>query len=242
MGYIQTQNDTNLFTDRVGCPVSALVYSGAYVSGSACSHNHPNRHSCIRYLLRMVVHSEPTEADINFQGKHADEQLQFYFHQHWIRMLWPLTKLILVNALVLSIGYVLFRVLTIEDDAARRLLLTLFTAFFLITNFEFLVRFYRYLLYVIVVTDKKIHRIKKSLFMLDDHQSMDLWMLQDIFKCQHGIIQNILRFGTLILEAQETIIRIHFAPSVSEKYEKLMHLREQARSKMGYIGGILKRT
>lgn len=157
-------------------------------------------------------------------------------------MLWPLTKLILLNILVLIIGYILFRVLTIEDPTARRLLLTLFTAFFLITNFEFLIRFYRYLLYVIVVTDKKIHRIKKSLFMLDDHQSLDIWMLQDIFKCQHGIIQNILRFGTLILEAQETIIRIHFAPSVSEKYERLMHLREQARAQMGYVGGVLKRA
>jgi len=242
VGYLQTQNDKDLPPNRIGCPLSTMVFVSQHVSDSSFTYNYSDRHCSICNLFRMVVHSDLPEADINFQGKHADEELQFYFHQHWIRMLWPLTKLILINALVLSIGYVLFLVLTIEDAAARRLLLTLFTAFFLITNFEFLIRFYRYLLYVIVVTDKKIHRIKKSLFMLDDHQSMDLWMLQDIFKCQHGLIQNILRFGTLILEAQETIIRIHFAPSVSEKYERLMHLREQARGKMGYIGGILKRS
>jgi len=85
----------------------------------------------------MVVHSDLPEADINFQGKHADEELQFYFHQHWIRMLWPLTKLILLNILVLSIGYILFNVLTIEDATARRLLLTLFTAFFSLQTLSF---------------------------------------------------------------------------------------------------------
>ncbi len=190
----------------------------------------------------MVKDPNLNHADINFQGKHADEELQLYIHQHWIRLVWPVIKLVGWNLMVFILGYIMFGVVLVEDPYTRRWLLTIFTAFFLLANFEFLVRFYRYLLYVIVVTDKKIHRIKKSLFVLDDHQSVDIWMLQDIFKCQHGIVQNILRFGTLILEAQETIIRVHFAPNVSEKYEKLMHLREHARSRMGYIGGILKRT
>ncbi len=83
--------------------------------------------------------------------------------------------------------------------------------------------------------------MKKTLLIFDDHQSIDLWMLQDILKCQHGVIQNVFGFGSLILEAQETVLRIHFVPWVTNKYKRLMSLREQARQRMNYPPGRLKR-
>jgi len=100
---------------------------------------------------------------------------------------------------------------------------------FFLSHADFLVRFYRYFLYIIVVTDNKVHRIKKTLLTIDDHQSVDIWMLQDIYKCQHGIIQNMLHYGSLILEAQDTVLRIHFVPQVAKRYEQLIRLRELAR-------------
>lgn len=59
-------------------------------------------------------------------------------------------------------------------------------------------------------------------------------MLQDINKCQHGIIQNLFGFGSLILEAQDTTLRLHFVPNVNKKYVHLMHLRERARSSLSH--------
>ena len=152
-------------------------------------------------------------------------------------MLWPVVKLLLWNSVIFGIGYSIFFMTFIQDDITRRVALSLLTLFFVLAQFEFLIRFYRYLLYVVVVTDKKIHRIKKTLITTDDHISVDIWMSQDIHKCQNGIIQNILRFGTIILEVQETVMRIHFVPRIVKKYEQIMHLREQARARMGYIGG-----
>jgi len=179
-------------------------------------------------------------SDLDFQGKHAGETFQFQFHQHWIRMVWPVVKLLIWNALIFGIGYSIFYMTFIEDALTRRIALSMLTLFFVLAHFEFLVRFYRYLLYVVVITDKKVHRIKKTLITLDDHLSVDLWMMQDIEKCQKGIIQNILQFGTIILEVQDTVMRLHFVPRIGQKYEKIMYLREHARSKMGYMGGETK--
>lgn len=190
----------------------------------------------------MVIARECSAmSDLDFQGKHAGETFQFQFHQHWIRMLWPIAKLLLWNALLFGIGYSIFFMTFIDDDLTRRTALVLLTVFFVLAHFEFLVRLFRYLLYVVVVTDKKIHRIKKTLITTDDHVSLDLWMTQDIHKCQNGVIQNMFQFGSIILEVQETVMRLHFVPGVVKKYEHIMHLREQARAQMGYFGGTTKR-
>ncbi|HLC76152.1 MAG TPA: hypothetical protein VJB82_03515 [Candidatus Peribacterales bacterium] len=170
-------------------------------------------------------------ADMDFEGQHADEELHFYCYQHSIRLLWPLTKLVAWNVLIAGLGYLTFVPVPIEDPLTRRALLTLFTVFFLFAHIEFLARFYRYFLYVIVATDRKIHRIKKTLLLIDDHQSIDLSMLQDMMKSQHSIIQKLFGFGTITLEAQDSMMRLHFMPHIHETYEMLMHLREVARAK-----------
>lgn len=184
----------------------------------------------------MVIVTSCHLADIDFQGKDAGEEFHLYYHQHWIRLLWPFTKLMAWNALIAGLGSLTFIPFPIEDFVIRRALLTLYTLFFLLAHAEFLARFYRYFLTVIVVTDRKIHRIKKTLFLIDDHQSVDLWMLQDIMKSQHSIIQKLFGFGTITLEAQETILRLHFTPHIHETYDRLVQLRELASIRMSSSG------
>ena len=181
-----------------------------------------------------MVTNTSCPADGIFQGKDANEEFHFSFHQHWIRMLWPICKLLISSALIIGIGYLVLVQIGVESPSLRRGLLVALALLFTISQAEFLSRFYRYFLYVIIVTDKRIHRIKKTLLTVDDHQSMDLWMLQDIYKCQHGILQNMLGYGSLILEAQETMLRLHFVPNVSKKYGQLMRLRERARTSLAY--------
>jgi len=184
----------------------------------------------------MVIVRSCQSADMDFQGRHADEEFHLYYHQHWIRLLWPFTKLAAWNVLIMGIGYLTFVQSPMEDVMTRRMLLTLFTVFFLFAHIEFLARFYRYFLYVVVATDRKIHRIKKTLLLIDDHQSIDLSMLQDMAKSQHSIIQKLFGFGTIILEAQETMMRLHFMPHIHETYDRLMQLRELARTKAPSFG------
>lgn len=178
----------------------------------------------------MVIDHHQTSAELSFQGKDQGETFQFYYHQHAIRLFWPIFRLLLWNILLITVGVMILASNGFGDELSGRTIVILLTFFFLMAHFEFLGRFYNYLLNVIVVTDKRVHRIKKTLLTLDDHESTDLWVLQDIDKHQHGIIQNIFGYGSLILQAQDTEVRIHFTPRISEKYEYITRLREQARA------------
>lgn len=157
------------------------------------------------------------------------ERFQFYFRQHWIRLLGPLAWMIILSIVILGIGYLSFFSVHINDPSSRHAVLLLLFACFMFVHLRFLVRFYAHWLHIIIVTDRKVHRIKKTLLAFDDHQTVDLWTVQDINKRQHGIIQYLFNFGTIVLEAQDTQIRLHFIPHVDRMHQRFSHLREMAR-------------
>ncbi len=189
----------------------------------------------------MVKWLHQYEADMHFQGKHSGETFQFRFYHHWVRLLWPAGKAAIKTAILVGVAWVTFLAVGPEDVISRRVLLELYVILFLLFQFEFLVRLFRYFLRVTVITDRKVHRIEKTLLMVDDHQSVDLWMIQDIDRCQHNIVENVLCYGKITLEAQETILKLHYVPEITEIYEKIMHLREQAREHMTPYSAVRRR-
>lgn len=180
----------------------------------------------------MVAHHHDPAACTDFPGKDPREIFQCSFRQHWIRMLWPLAKMCLLTLIVVIIGVLTFFVVGIEQDIPRHLMLMFLLLFFLTIQFEFLIRFYRYFLYVVVVTDRRVHRIKKTILTTDEHECVDLWVLQEIDKRQRGPVQNLFGFGSLTLEAQDTRMTLHFVPHISKRYDEIMSLREMARISM----------
>ena len=172
------------------------------------------------------------EEELHFQGRDVHEQFQFYFRQHWIRLVKPLLITLFWSVAIATACFIIFVQLGVRDWQSRHGLLIALFAIFAIIHLGFLMRFYTYFLYIIVITDRRVHRIKKTLFSVDDHQTIDIWTFQDIHKWQHGIIQNLLGFGSLILEAQDTVLKIHFVPRIAKIYGYISHLREIAREKM----------
>ena len=166
---------------------------------------------------------------IMFSGKHPEEEFRFYFRQHWIRLVWPSLRVLLCTAVTIVSLLVLFGIVGIDDPGMRHYLFLLIVLFFVSAHIVFLARFYRYFLYVIILTDRRVHRIKRTLLAFDDHQSIDLAAIQDIQKFQHGVVQNLFGFGSIILEAQDTLLRIHFIPRIAKVYEQLLHLHREAR-------------
>lgn len=172
---------------------------------------------------------------IDFPGKDQGEEFQFFFRQHWIRLWRPLRALLLWTLLGVAGLYASSHAFT-GDSAlpVGQIMIVALVVLLVLAELTFLIKFYKYFLYVIIVTDKKIHRIKKTLLTVDDHQSIDLWTLEDISKNQHGVIQNLLGFGTLhlIMQDKDTTMRIHFTPFINKKHELIMRLREHARGRM----------
>lgn len=137
-------------------------------------------------------------------------------------------------------GGIIFLYITVSDDAARHGILLGLYLILATIHIRFLFLVYNYFLYITIITDRKVHRIKKTLFSIDDHQSMDIGTLQDVLKQQHGLIQNMLGFGSLILEAQDSELRLHFVPRISNIHHRLSQIRERAREKgMGKLKTVL---
>lgn len=186
----------------------------------ACDHR-------IDALLFMVNDNSFDGADITFFGKIPGEKLQCYFRQHWARISVPFLRHVAWNAVIVLFAYISFFIIVIDDAPTRHMLLVFFLLWLIGVHAAFLAILYRYFLYVIVITDQRVHRIKKTFLVSDDVQNMDLLMLQDIEKKQHGIVQKILGYGTIVLEARDTVMRLHYVPRIDEKYIMLMHLRGQ---------------
>lgn len=165
-----------------------------------------------------------------FPGKDYDEVFILFFRQHWVRLVPRVLRIGFEVALVAAAAWVTFVGFDLADASTDRLIGAVLTFAFLVTQFELLVVFYHYFLRVTIFSDKKVHRIRKTLLLIDDHRSIDIAMLQDIRKVQHGLLQTLLGYGSLILEAQESQLRLHFVPHVQRKVEILLELRERART------------
>jgi|GEM_PF-714930 len=167
---------------------------------------------------------------ISFPGMDAGEEFRFYFRRHWLKVaryilflaLWMAAFVLLV--IVSGVG-------TQQDDYMRRMILVILCVFFLAPHFFFLVKIYKHFLSIVIVTDKKVHQFRRTLLAVDRHENVDLWVLQDIKKTQRGVLQNILGYGSLALEAQSTQLIAHFTPNINNIYHQIVNLREVARNK-----------
>lgn len=187
----------------------------------------------------MVIFESPV-CDFSFHGKDAREVYQFSFRQHWIRLLWPFVRMLAHSAVVIGGGYFIFFQIGVPDASSRHGLLLGLCFLLALIQWAFLIRFYTYFLYVIIVTDRRIHRIKKTLITVDDHQTIDIWTLQDINKSQRGPIQNLLGFGTILFESQDTVLKLHFIPRVRDVYHRISHIRELARDAYSHGSSAVK--
>jgi hypothetical protein len=168
----------------------------------------------------MVSHS-PVRAD--FQGSDPREMLQFFFRQHWIRLLWPAARTLFWSALIIGAGAVAYGV-----GGAWHPILAALALLFVFCHLQLLARVYRHFLTIIIVTDRKFHHVKRNLLSLNDHHTVDIAMLQDVVRRQSGIVQSVMGYGTVILDVNGKPMRIHFVPHLSDTHEGIMKLRQQA--------------
>lgn len=177
-----------------------------------------------------MVNERPSTGSkhVHFPGMDPAEDFRFYYRRHWLALAQPTRDyflwMVAFFALAIAAG-----VTGMEDDITRRATTIMLCILFIIPNIIFLTKIYKHFLYIVIVTDKKVHQFKRTLLAVDKHESIDLWMLQDVNKSQRGIVQNIFGFGTLFLEAQNSRIKLHWTPRIDHMYDIIVGLREEAR-------------
>ncbi len=134
------------------------------------------------------------------QGIMKNERIQFFFRKHWTHFLKPcffgvaigllvLFAYLLIGAVIMSFGvtflYAFFAFLVI------------ISAIFVINTF--FLQLFNFYFNVIIVTDYRIIVARKTVFLTNDNDAIDLTKIQDIGVVAHGVFRNYLNYGALII-------------------------------------------
>jgi hypothetical protein len=172
--------------------------------------------------------STPADAGIDFPGKEPQEHVRFYFRQHWIRMVGPFVRAFLWTLLLFFtsatrfVGYPL-------DDETRRFILVPLTFFFVFFQMQLVRRWYEYFLHIVIVTDLKVHSMKRKFLLMELERSVDIPTIRDVRREQRGPIQLMFGYGTLLLDTAQGELKIHFVPKISKLQDALVVQREEKR-------------
>ncbi|MBN2087915.1 hypothetical protein JW758_06240 [Candidatus Peregrinibacteria bacterium] len=139
-----------------------------------------------------------TEHD--FKGQLKYENFQFFFRRHWMRFLQPIFFTVPVGLMIIVILFVLGQLVYMVDYVFLR---TFYVFFTMIVSIVFVNTFFlqiiNYYFDLVILTDCRILIIRKTLFLKNNSDAIDLTKIQDIAVESHGILQNYLKYGKLVI-------------------------------------------
>ncbi len=158
------------------------------------------------------------------------EKIQFFFRKHWTHFLKPcvfgvsiglliLFAYLLIGAVIMSFGvtflYSLFAFLVIISS-----IFVINTFFLQLFNFYF---------NVIIVTDCRIIIARKTVFLRNDNDAIDLTKIQDIGVIAHGIFRNYLNYGALIITLSTSAppVVISYVPNPHYYLEQMNRIKRE---------------
>jgi len=153
--------------------------------------------------------------DYDFQGQLKYEHLQFFFRRHWMRFLRPFFSFIPFGLLLFVLFFAAGQFVAVVDAhylSAFYAFLTMLVAIFYIN--AFCLQIIHHFFDLVVVTDCRIVVVRKTAFIKNDSDAIDLTKIQDIGVQSHGVISNYMGYGNLIitLSTSSPPVVVHYVP------------------------------
>lgn len=165
----------------------------------------------------------------NFKGQHGDENLMVFFRKHWV----VLAKDFLyfgVFVIIVAIAILQFKNIQNVLRGNGEMELLFFMGFLAATVYfhRFFVNFLDYFLKIGIITDKRVIDHKKSLFLMDNMDSIDLSNIQNIELIKEGILPAILKYGDIrvFMSASSTVKTFYKVPLAKYYYRRLNEEKE----------------
>jgi hypothetical protein len=174
----------------------------------------------------------------HFKGQLRTEEIQCFCRKHWIILIQDLIGFLLFICFIvfLAIYFKGIYKFFAQDSFFSSLLAFSIVTFITLYIHRFFLRFIRYFLDIIIITNYRLVILEKSLYLQDSKDAIDLAKIQDIRKEQHGIIRNVLRFGKLVitLSATSTTKVLPLVPNPDYHFRKINTLkRDYIRDRLG---------
>ena len=114
-----------------------------------------------------------------------------------------------------SIGALLLIPLSgIKEHLSLQIFIFAFLLFITLAQHVFFLRFLNYYLDIVIITNYRIIDLKKSLFIHDEKEIIDLHEIQDTQKMQTGIFPNFMNYGDIkiVVPSMTRAMRLPYMP------------------------------
>ena len=154
----------------------------------------------------------------------AGERLIRITRQHWVRYVFS----VFVYLLLASISLLLFVLAGLSAHHYVWLSQTTFAAaltLFLVTHHWFFLMLVREASSYVVLTNRRVVWIRDSLFLTEDMAEFAFERMTTVEAHKQGILQTVLRYGTLRFEGRASIPLVPHPNSVAKDIEQAMGMR-----------------
>jgi len=169
--------------------------------------------------------------DLYFKGQQANEDLICFFRKHWMIVLPQIGLWAVYNILVLSLVLVFPKVGEIvKNNVGLGVLYFGLVVLSTIYLHKIFARIFSYFLNIVIFTNTRVIEHKKTLFLEDSHEFLDIVKIQDVRKYQNGFLENFLHYGELliILLSSQAAKPLNHVPNVNFHFRCLARLKKDA--------------
>ena len=168
--------------------------------------------------------------DRNFRGQQKAEKVLCFCRKHPI----VLVRIVLVTIILFTTSITTFLIIPVDrmrESIFIQAILFALVIMGILTFHMFFLRLLNFYLNIVIITNYRIIDLRKSLFIHDDKEIIDLHEIQDTKKIQKGILANFLNYGDIIvvIPSLTTSMHLHYIPKPE------YHLNRINQSKRGYI-------
>lgn len=182
------------------------------------------------FMAEIAITKEGNK-DKWFKGQHENEELICFFRRHWVTVLPQIGFLCLFVLLETTfvLGFPMIKTL-IKGNTTISLLYIGIIVGATIYLHNFFLELFRHFMSTVIFTDARIIENRKSIFLHDSSEILDLIKVQDVRKSQEGILKNLLRYGdmTITLSSSEASKLIKYVPNVNFHSRCLAKIKREA--------------
>lgn len=138
--------------------------------------------------------------EYNFKGQLKYEHFKFFFRKHWVKFIQPILFMIPIGLLIFVILIALGGLVLIVNLIFLRAFFIYFSMIVIIAFIYMLfLQIINYYFDLTIITDCRILIVRKTVFLKNNSDAIDLTKIQDIAVESHGLFRNYLKYGNLII-------------------------------------------
>lgn len=173
--------------------------------------------------------------DKYFKGQQTNETYICFFRHHWISLV---REFLYFSVFIFLILMCLIEIEPIKEiiRGNREMKLLFFTGFLMATicMHRFFIKLFNYFINTAILTDMRIIDHKKTVFFIDNIDSIDMAQIQNIEKIEEGILSSIFGYGDIkiYLTASSVVKIFHEVPNAKFHFRCMNRAKEARQLQM----------